>query len=69
VLDSLEKGEHFINSFELEPEGSGTRLTRTTDAPKPPFPLSVLFPLIMSAVIRPDVQKGLRNLKATLERS
>lgn len=36
VLDSLEKGEHFINSFELEPVGSGTRLTRTTDAPKPP---------------------------------
>jgi uncharacterized protein YndB with AHSA1/START domain len=69
VLDSLEKGEHFINSFELEPDGSGTRLTRTTDAPKPPFPLSVVFPLIMSAVIRPDVQKGLRNLKATLERN
>jgi len=69
VLDSLEKGEHFINTFELVAEGSGTRLTRTVDAPKPSFPLSVVFPLIMSAFIRPDVQKGLRNLKANLEGS
>lgn len=69
VLDSLEKNEHFINTFELEPQGSGTRLTRTMDAPRPPFPVSVLFPLIMAAFIRPDVQKGLRNLKAKLESS
>jgi len=69
VLDSLEKNEHFINTFELEPRGSGTRLTRTMDAPRPPFPVSVLFPLIMAAFIRPDVQKGLRNLKAKLESS
>ena len=39
VLDSLEKNEHFINTFELEPQGSGTRLTRTMDAPRPPFPV------------------------------
>ena len=69
VLDSLEKGEHFINTFELQPDGSGTRLTRTFDAPPPSFPLSLAFPLIMAAVIRPDVQKGLRNLKANLERT
>lgn len=69
VLDSEEKGEHFINTFELVAEGSGTRLTRTIDAPQPPFPLSVLFPLIMVAFIKPDVNKGLRNLKSNLERS
>lgn len=69
VLDSMEKGEHFLNTFELAAEGSGTRLTRTMDAPQPRFPLSVVFPLIMAAFIRPDVQKGLRNLKAALERS
>ena len=69
VLDSIEKGEHFINTFELQPEGSGTRLTRTFDAPPPSFPLSIVFPLIMKAFIRPDVQKGLRLLKANLERS
>ena len=69
VLDSKEKEEHFINTFELEPTNSGTRLTRTMDAPRPPFPLSVVFPLIMAAFIRPDVQKGLGQLKANLERS
>lgn len=68
VLDSQEKGEHFINTFELSAEGSGTRLVRTMDAPQPSFPLSVLFPLIMAAFIRPDVNKGLRNLKANLEK-
>lgn len=69
VLDSIEKDEHFINTFELEAEGSGTRLTRIVDAPKPAFPLSVVFPLIMAAFIRPDVEKGLRNLKHNLERT
>ena len=69
VLDSAEKGQHFINTFELTPEGAGTLLTRSMDTPKPPFPLSLVFPLILSAVIKPDVQKGLNNLKANLEKS
>ena len=69
VLDALEKDEHFINTWELVPEGSGTRVNRIVDAPAPGFPLSVVFPLISAAFIRPDVNKGLRNLKDVLERS
>lgn len=69
VLDSLEKDEHFINTFELAADGSGTRLTRTVDAPQPHFPLSLAFPLIKAVFIRPDVNKGLRNLKDILEAS
>jgi uncharacterized protein YndB with AHSA1/START domain len=69
VLDAVEKGKHFITTFELEAEGAGTRLTRTMDAPQPPFPLSVVFPLIMAAFIRPDVNKGLAKLKGNLEQS
>ena len=68
VLDSMEKGEHFINTFELEPDGTGTRVMRTMETPPPPFPLSLVFPLIMALVIKPDVNKGLRSLKANLER-
>jgi uncharacterized protein YndB with AHSA1/START domain len=68
VLDSAEKDEHFVNTFELQPQGDGTLLTRSMDGPKPGFPLSVVFPLIMAAFIKPDVQKGLNNLKAQLER-
>lgn len=67
VLEADEQGERFINTFELEAEGAGTRLTRTMDAPKPGFPLSAVFPLLMATFIRPDVNKGLRNLKARLE--
>ncbi|MDX6198394.1 MAG: Polyketide cyclase / dehydrase and lipid transport [Actinomycetota bacterium] len=69
VLDSAEKDQHFINTFTVEAEGEGTRVTRTVDAPKPPFPLSVVFPLIMAVFVRPDVNKGLGKLKANLERS
>jgi len=69
VLDALEKDEHFINTFDLEADGSGTRLTRVIDAPKPKFPLSVAFPLIKAVFIQPDVNKGLRNLKEKLEQS
>jgi uncharacterized protein YndB with AHSA1/START domain len=67
VLDAVEKGEHFVSIFELQAEGAGTRLTRTVDAPVPPFPVSMLFPLIMAAFIRPDVNKGLAMLKSNLE--
>ena len=69
VLDAAERGQHFINIFELQPEGGGTRVVRTMDAPQPPFPLSLVFPLILKAFIKPDVEKGLRNLKAALERT
>lgn len=68
VLDSVDRGEHFVNTFEVQADGDGSRVTRTVDAPKPSFPLSVVFPLIMAAFIRPDVTKGLANLKAALER-
>lgn len=69
VLDSKEKDERFINTFELEADGAGTRLIRTVDAPKPSFPVSLVFPLIMAFLVRPDVNKGLKNLKNKLEQS
>lgn len=67
VLDSIERGEHFVSTFELSPLGSGTRLVRRMDAPRPGFPLSLLFPLIFALAIRPDVERGLANLKQRLE--
>ena len=69
VLDATEKGEHFINTFDLTPQNGGTLLTRTMDSPTPGAPLSLIFPLIMKVFISPDVQKGLNNLKANLGRS
>ena len=69
VLDSTDRGGHFINTFEVEADGDGARVTRLVDAPQPPFPLSVVFPIIKAAVIRPDANRGLANLKAVLERA
>ena len=69
VLDATEKGEHFVNTFEVTARGTGSTLTRTLDMPKPGLPLALLMPLIKSAFIQPDVTKGLRTLKGNLERS
>jgi uncharacterized protein YndB with AHSA1/START domain len=69
VLDAMEKGEHFISTFDLSAVDGGTLVTRTMDAPTPRPPLSLVFPLIMKAFIRPDVQKGLNKLKSNLEQS
>ncbi len=66
-LDAEEKGEHFINTFELRGEGRATVLTRTMDVPKPSGLVGTAFPIIKAVFIKPDVQKGLNMLKAILE--
>lgn len=69
VLDAMDRGEHFVNTFDLRADGTGTSLTRTMDMPKPGLPLALFMPLISALLIRPDVKKGLGQLKANLERS
>jgi uncharacterized protein YndB with AHSA1/START domain len=68
-LDAEEKGEHFINTFELRAEGGSTVLTRTMDVPKPGGLAGAAFPIIKALFIKPDVQKGLDKLKVILERT
>jgi len=67
VLTSKEKDQHFINTFDLQQAGDGTRVSRTMDMPMPGFPLSALMPLLKVTFIKPDVQKGLNKLKGNLE--
>lgn len=67
VLDSAEKGEHFINTFEVLATEAGTQVTRTMDLPQPGLPLSLAMPLIRTALIKPDIKKGLATLKANVE--
>ena len=69
VLDCTDHDKHFLNTFTFEAVGGGTKLTRLVDAPKPTFPLSVVFPLIKTAFINPEVNKGLAMLKANLEKT
>lgn len=69
VLEADEKDGRFVNTFDLQPQGAGTLLTRTMDAPKPGFPMSMMMPVIKAVFIQPDVSKGLNNLKANLEKA
>jgi uncharacterized protein YndB with AHSA1/START domain len=62
-----ERGEEFINTFVLTPEGPGTRIERQMDSPKPTGFVGVLFPVIMKMVVKPGVQKGMNQLAQRLE--
>ena len=67
VWVATEKGQNFVTTFVLAPEGSGTRVERTLDMPKPGGFGGVIFPMIMAAVVKPGVQKGMNQLKQRLE--
>ena len=69
VLRSTEKDQHFFNTFEISAEGAGSKVVRTMDMPVPGGIIGLLMPVFIPVAIRPDVQKGLNNLKANLERS
>ncbi len=67
VLTSTDSGQRFVNTFRLSPTGAGTRVERVMDMPRPGGVTGVLFPLIATFLIKPDVAKGLGKLKSRLE--
>jgi uncharacterized protein YndB with AHSA1/START domain len=62
-----ERGESFINTYVLTPQGNGTKIDRTLDFPKPDGVGGVVFPLFLGGFIKPATTKGMRMLKAKLE--
>ena len=62
-----EKGEDFLNTFVLTPQGGGTRIDRTLDFPKPDGIGGAFFPLVLGSFIKPATNKGMKMLKANLE--
>ena len=63
-----EKGESFLNTYELRAGGSGgTHIDRTIDMPTPDGAGGVLFPLVLGGFIKPATNKGMKMLKARLE--
>jgi uncharacterized protein YndB with AHSA1/START domain len=64
-----EKGEDFLNTYVLTPQGDSTRIDRTIDMPKPDGVGGALFPLILGGFIKPATNKGMKMLKARLEGS
>ena len=66
-LTSHERGETFVNRFDVAADGSGSAITRTIDWARPTGVLGVLFPLIKVAVIKPAVGKQMQLLKDRLD--
>ena len=67
VFVAADKGEDFVNTWVLTPEGSGTKVERTMDVPKPGGAMGVAFSSIVKTVIKPGVQKGMDKFKANIE--
>jgi len=69
VIRSTEKGGEFINTFRLANESGKTTVEREIDMPKPGGFVGLVFPVIMAAVVKPGVQKGMNMLKTKAEQS
>lgn len=66
-LRSAEKGQTFENTFVVESEGSGSRISRTIDLPVPGGFVGAIFPLLFATVIKSGVQKGMNLLGGKLD--
>ena len=64
---STDGDDHFVNRFEFAEVAGVTTVTRRADWARPKGAVSLAFPLIVLAIIGPDVSKGLRKLKTALE--
>jgi uncharacterized protein YndB with AHSA1/START domain len=62
-----EKGEQFVNTFTLTPQGSGTTVERRIDMPRPGGVLGAVFPLVAKGFVQPAVGKGLKMFKTRVE--
>ena len=65
---AMDRGEPFVNRYALTPEGSGTRVDRVMDMPRPGGLMGAVLPLFAAGFIKPAVGKGMGMLKANLER-
>ncbi len=62
-----EKGENFLSTYVLTPQGDGTMVEKLLDMPTPGGVAGALFPLILGGLIKPGTNKGMKMLKAKLE--
>lgn len=69
VLTATDGGEEFISTFTVTASGGGSRVQRVLDMPKPGGLLGLVFPVILAALVKPDVAKGLSKLRTNLENS
>jgi uncharacterized protein YndB with AHSA1/START domain len=64
---AMDRGEPFVNRYTLTPQGSGTRVDRVMDMPRPDGLMGAVLPLFAAGFIKPAVGKGMTMLKRRLE--
>jgi uncharacterized protein YndB with AHSA1/START domain len=64
-----ERGEKFVSTFILTPDGGGTKVERHLDFPKPSGAGGIAFGVLLTTFIKPAVQKGMNMMKENVERS
>jgi uncharacterized protein YndB with AHSA1/START domain len=64
---ATDQGQAFKSEFTLTPTNGGTRVERVTDMPKPTGFLGVVFPVIFTFLVKPDIQKGLNAFRDKAE--
>ena len=66
-LSSIEDGDTYINTFNLTPDGDGTKVDKVIDMPKPGGPMGMMFAGIFKSVIAPRIAESMDKLKAVVE--
>ena len=66
-LSSIEDGDTYINTFNLTPEGDGTKVDKVIDMPKPGGPMGMMFAGIFKSVIAPRISESMDKLKEVVE--
>ncbi len=67
TIVSKDEGGTAVNRYVLTSSDDGTHLRRTMELPKPDGAAGALFPVIMAAVVKPGIAKGMKMFKANLE--
>jgi uncharacterized protein YndB with AHSA1/START domain len=62
-----ERGQDFLSTYVLTPQGDATKVDKLIDMPKPDGVGGAFFPLVVGGFIKPATQKGMNMLKAKLE--
>ncbi len=63
----MDRGEPFVNTFVLSPTGSGTKVDKIMDMPRPGGIGGAMFPIMFNGFIKPANGKGMKMLKQRME--
>lgn len=67
VYEAEDEGGRYLWTFELRPDGTGTRLSHTVERLAAPVPVRILQPLMWRTFGGGQVRRGVANIKARLE--